>query len=428
MKEKTYLTLDCNIEMPNLRIPISFIIDDSAPCINPLYYFRKQVNRIDFPIVREGVPMLREIPNNFLFDFIKLINEEEVKGKFSLLPYPAGLGSIEKGLEGFKEREVKEFVSLVKNELIPRFDITPEILTHTLALDLKSNKLLNISEHDWSQNQNRKTLANYIERALEILKNVDIIANGVTSPCNFGEKVENNYARAILDAQKRVNNLSLTWYFLHFDKGEVILPKIIYLNETDKEGVVSIISGCHDFIWETMSTKRDGKEYVYSLADKYISLEGTSGRIVELFNNNSYIVCCTHWQSLFSNGRRTGLRVFEEVVSRINRILNKRIKWMKCSEIARYYATAKSVKIIVEKKDEDIYLIFYSPFKCPEFTLSFVLSGDFAEIEVYEKKKKLKKISENEELKIDTWFKRGEKMYVCFDIDYKTSLVLKRGK
>ena len=331
------------IEMPGLKIPIALMVDDPAPCINPLYYFRKQVNKIEAPTVGEGIPMIPEIPNDFLVQFVELVHQMGIKGKFSLLPYPAGLGSIETGLEGFKREDVEEFVSLVRDELTPNFDITPEILTHTLALDLKTYKLKDISEHDWSQKQDRNTLREYIGEALRILKNVGIDANGVTSPCNFGQQVEEEYAGAILDAQKAINGRSLSWYFLHVEVEEkCVLPQLMHLDRASGEAVVSIVSGCGDHLWQTMGSLKTDEDYISAIADNYISSDGTKGRLLELFNNASYIVFHTHWQSLFSNGSRIGLKILKEVASRINRILGNRVIWMKCSEIARYFATAHS--------------------------------------------------------------------------------------
>ncbi|HIE03320.1 MAG TPA: hypothetical protein EYP61_01035 [Candidatus Latescibacteria bacterium] len=42
------------------------------------------------------------------------------------------------------------------------------------------------------------------------MKEVRLEATGVTSPANFGRDVKEEYARALLEAQKRVSGCSLT--------------------------------------------------------------------------------------------------------------------------------------------------------------------------------------------------------------------------
>ena len=402
------------------------MVDDPAPCINPLYYFRKQVNKIEAPTVGEGIPMIPEIPNDFLVQFVELVHQMGIKGKFSLLPYPAGLGSIETGLEGFKREDVEEFVSLVRDELTPNFDITPEVLTHTLALDLKTYKLKDISEHDWSQKQDRNTLREYIGEALRILKNVGIDANGVTSPCNFGQQVEEEYAGAILDAQKAINGRSLSWYFLHVEVEEkCVLPQLMHLDRASGEAVVSIVSGCGDHLWQTMGSLKTDEDYISAIADNYISSDGTKGRLLELFNNASYIVFHTHWQSLFSNGSRIGLKILEEVASRINRVLGNRVVWMKCGEIAHYFATAHSAVVRVEEKDKEIYLSIDSPLRCKSFTLSLMLDREIKEVKIFRDRKSLKRVEGcGGMLNVDTWFQEENRIYICIDLNFKIVLVL----
>ena len=71
-----------------------------------------------------------------------------------------------------------------------------------------------ISEHDWSQKQNSKKLAKYIGFALEILKNAGLNPTGVTSPCNFGIYVEEEYVKARYSRlRKKLSALRLSGIF-----------------------------------------------------------------------------------------------------------------------------------------------------------------------------------------------------------------------
>src|ERR671926_1963236 len=119
-----------------MGVPASLLVDDPAPCINPFYYFRLQVDR-------EGHERHEpRIPLDFLEQFAAVSHARGIRGKFSVLPYPAGLGSILDGWEGCDRAELAAWLDLARTAIAPRFDITPEIMTHTLALDLKTRKLL----------------------------------------------------------------------------------------------------------------------------------------------------------------------------------------------------------------------------------------------------------------------------------------------
>src|SRR5918911_921086 len=137
------MSLQITIEKPRLGIPASLIVDDPAPCINPLYYFRLQVDRERYDYHEQRIPL------SFLERFIAVCRTRGIRGKFSVLPYPAGLGSILEGWDGCDRGELAAWLDLARAEIAPRFDITPEVLTHTRALDLRTRTLLAQPEHDW---------------------------------------------------------------------------------------------------------------------------------------------------------------------------------------------------------------------------------------------------------------------------------------
>ena len=68
----------------------------------------------------------------------------------------------------------------------PLFTISPEMLTHSMAIDIKTLKALDENENEWSQHQSRETLTPYIAKALSLLKEAGFDAFGVTSPWRFG--------------------------------------------------------------------------------------------------------------------------------------------------------------------------------------------------------------------------------------------------
>src|SRR5215212_1693064 len=168
--------LRIHIEKPRLGLPASLIVDDPAPCINPFYYYRLQVDRAGAERHEQHIPL------DFLEQFADVCRAHQMRGKFSVLPYPAGLGSILKGWEGCDRAELAAWVELARTQIAPHFDITPEILTHTLALDLTTRTLLPQSEHDWMAERTLDELRQYMGEAVAILKEAGFQPTGITQP------------------------------------------------------------------------------------------------------------------------------------------------------------------------------------------------------------------------------------------------------
>ncbi|KYH37479.1 MAG: hypothetical protein AYL29_007110 [Candidatus Bathyarchaeota archaeon B24] len=418
---------DFRVEFPRLKTPIALIIDDPAPYVNHLYYLKKYLN----PKYPDYYEEFKTIPNDFLEDFISVVKKWPVKGKFSVIPNPAGQGYLDEGLRGYPKEGVERWVRLVKDEVAPLFDITPEMITHTNAVDLKTGELLPMHEQTWASQQTAETLTPYIAKALETLKKLGFETNGVTSPGAFGIDVEAEYARAVLNAVKRVYGAGLAWYFLKVDKRSyVVYPRLAYLDKYRGEAVVSIVSGNDDVIWSTMtpeSRRSWSRRRLLEYADYYITGDGKAGRLVELLNAGSYVVFHTHWNSLWSNDARHGLAVMEEVLKRINTLIGDRVLWMKLSEIACYYAASKTLDIHVDKSPDHLRLFVDNRFPCPDLTVSF--NCGFKVDEVYLEKGSFRsgwteaKTSETvmkleksvDELRPNTWVQKGERLIICFD-------------
>jgi len=320
-----------------MPVPISLIIDDPAPLINVFWWHAAEAQRTDHPVLTTGEPVARDIPLDFMQAFADVIERRGIRGKFSVLPYPAGLGKIGEGWPGCDHAALAEWIEIARGRVMPLMDICPEILTHAKTLDLETMTLLEENERDWSTHQTAATMTPYIATALRWLNEVGLEASGVTSPWNFGAQVEPAYRRAIFDAMRRVNGRERTWYFLHADfKGTEFLSRVV-LREGDG-WLVSIVSQGDDVAWQTMDTPETSDEYVSSIADRWVSEDGRSGRLAELFHAGTPVVFHTHWQSLYSNGRRTGLRVLDEVGRRIASAWGADAEWTKCSDLAEQVA------------------------------------------------------------------------------------------
>ena len=309
-------------------------MDDPCPGLH-LFYFHA-VRRDPRAVTDDGRPLLPTIPNAMLERFCDLADEFDLRGKFSIVPQPGAVGSINTRLEGVPEDEMHAWLDMARARVVPRFDITPEMITHDWAIDLATMQPLDENEHDWSQRQTVATLQPYIAYALGELKQAGFDANGVTSPWHFGIEVEADYARAILAAEEQVYGRHDTWYFCRSTDAVDGRAEVMLL-ETDgvvRRSCVAVLATCGDRIWQTMNSPRTDAEYIGEVADLYLTADGQAGRIRDLFDGGGEIVLCTHWQSLFSNGTMTGLTVLGEVARRVRETFGEALQWTKCSDIA----------------------------------------------------------------------------------------------
>ena len=180
---------NARVEHPALRQPVSLIVDDPVPAYNPAHFHSG---------FRLG-PL--RIPPTLIDRFADLVEETGIRGKFSVIPYPFGLGRVDREVQGVSGAELRHFLDVVRERIAPNLDITPEVLTHWNALDLQTGRLLPYWEHVWSHDQTHDSLVPYLSLALEILNAVDLPCSGMTSPWNFGEAIEGVYAEALLSAQ-----------------------------------------------------------------------------------------------------------------------------------------------------------------------------------------------------------------------------------
>ena len=309
-----------------MKTPISWIIDDPAPIISVYYEHAGKSTTND------GRPLIPTYKNEWLYEFCDIIEKRGIKGKFSLVPMPGNKGDVVNGLDGVSSDDLNEWLDCVKKRVIPAFSIGPEMLSHHKAVDLETGKPLEMNERDWASTQDRSSFVPYISKAFSLLKQVGIESIGVTSPWDFGIEVESEYEYSISKSVKDVNGSDKAWFFLRGLRDRPnAKPWVAY----DDEGrtLVSIPATTRDCIWATIDTPRTDDEYILEVADKLITADGKDGQIVRVLETGGYPIMVTHWQSLMSNGLRTGLRVMDEVARRINENLSDRVEWMSFEEI-----------------------------------------------------------------------------------------------
>lgn len=339
------------------RAPILVLLDDPTPCRNPAWY--------EFP--DQG--HVAEVPNAFTERFADVIERTGAAGKFSVVPCPGAQGRIDEAMPGIDPSDITGFARIVRERIAPRWDVCPELMTHNKAMDLATMRPLPEREDVWASHQDEASFTAYISLALQILRNIGLEPNGVTSPWQTGIEVEDAYAAAISTALRDVCDVRLGWYFLHLDsEAPSVPPRMMRLQPESGTALVSIVSGSpdngaggYDFAWRTQFGEPAALDWL-------LTADGSAGRIARLYDSGGPITFHTHWQSMFSNGSGAGLAAFDELCTRISRSFGERVYWTAARELARYCAAKESTTFTASAGGHTIAIS--APFACPEFTVS----------------------------------------------------------
>ncbi len=308
-----------------MAVPIALIVDDGAP-VNPAYWLHPDQRHVEL------------IPNSVVRDFADVCGRYGAAGKFSVLPMPSQLGRIDRALNYVPAAHLRGFLAVVRERIAPRFDITPELLTHQAAVDLASGRYLHVFEDAWVSRASVAEMSDYLALALRILKNVGLPANGVTSPWAAGIDNEMRYAEAIGRAQWRVHRRRFSWYFLHcLGRRQPRRPWLAWQGGEADLKVVTVPANTDDALWSTQycSSARSARAAAEEGIGRLLGRDGRGGKIPQLFEGGWPIAILTHWQSLFSNGRCAGLLGLERLFGRIRSAFGSEVQWMRCSELAR---------------------------------------------------------------------------------------------
>ncbi len=338
-----------SIAWPFDQLPIYLIVDDGAPLLNLDHWEQPQENH---------VPM---IPNGFLRHFIQGVQQRCVKGKFTVLPYPMGLGPIDQPLPGVSPQLLQEFLELVRDELQPLFDVTPEILTHLNALDVYHDWLpLPFPEKRMINYHTEDSLTLYFRRALEILIHAGLNPTGMTSPGTFGVENEELYVIALSRAFAQETDVCTPFYYLHTEPLSPLIPPRVHA--VGQQRVIHFSSGCGDPLWPT----KYGRP---STIDVLIDPTGQSGRIRQLILHESPIGFHTHWSSLYSDGSEAGLRELWRLIDRITSHHGEDLRWTRCSELAEYVAHLVDVGVTTSDNNSELTITLTCSQRVPNFTL-----------------------------------------------------------
>lgn len=411
---------DVKVLFPRDRIPLTFIIDDSTCLVNMGHFCIPQFhacypNREVYNKPWQTFP--REIPDKFVREFGEWCSENGVKGKYSIVPYPACVGWLDRELPGWSRKALLDSLSLVRDLMLPNWDIHPEMITHTRVINLKTGRPfeeINPGTMENSYPQEKKSvdeMADYLAYALRILKNCGLPCEGVTTPGGFGNLVKPELSRAVQQAVRDVFQTEIPHFFKYVvgkdQSTEPTVEHVSGLGTSNLNLTVNIPAGTGDWFggWEGDVTPRP---------DLYATEDASSGQLVNLIERGQPGFFLCHWPGIYSNGTKAGFHAFQRVVNSIHAKYRDRVHWMKLSEIARYWAS-KELTTIAQRENE---IILDSPFDCEDFTLEVsqnitkppvVHSSDGSQHQV-------KIINSRKDLRSETLHRDGEKSTLCIHL------------
>jgi hypothetical protein len=412
------MSLSVKVLNPYNRVPVSLIIDDSTCLVNMAHYGIPQFAEV-FPdqYKQDWRKLPREIPDSFVREFGEWCHENGVKGKFSVVPYPACTGWVNRFIPGWTKQELENSLNLIRELIVPGWDIHPEMVSHTRVIDIKTGRPFPYPTPDymenweWSQTKSADELAAYQAYALSILKEAGLPCEGLTTPGGYGGRNQNNLALGTLDAVRDVFGAEVPHYFrdLFTEKGKSVSPQVLFpsdLTGTDPKCVVSILGCTDDWFggWDGL---------VPGSADKLITKDLLSGRMVDVIESGEPAIMVCHWPGIYFNGDRVGLNILKQVKKRLDQKYDHLI-WMKLSEIARYWAAKELTTIAVYGNK----ITLKAPFPSPGFTLKLNSYVRNPGIKIRgEEIKPLARVKDKNALKSNTWFSDRKNSIICFDLE-----------
>lgn len=404
---------------PRARVPVGLIIDDSTCLVNLNRFAMPQFDAAwggrNKSYHRDWKNWPAEIPDRFVRKFGEWCAEAGVKGKYSVVPFPACVGRLDRELPGWSRRELDDSIRLVRELMMPNWDIHPEMVTHTRVIDLRTgHPFPEVSREfmenwDWTAGKSVDELASYHAYALQILGNIGLPCEGLTTPGGYGNQVLTALSRATLESVRDVFGAEVPHYFRHlYTDDRSVAPRVenaAHLDGDHPECVVSIIGCTGDWTGGWDNVEPGG-------ADKFIGADLQAGRMVDVIARGEPAMMVCHWTGMYWNGEEKGFQVFQEVVRRLHARFDHLI-WMKTGEVARYWAARELTRISL--RDGEVH--FHAPFACPDFTVSIpVEAGRQPGLSHAGGMQALHKVAGPLQLRSGTWCESDEALTVCFSL------------
>jgi hypothetical protein len=409
---------DVEVINPRARVPVGLIIDDSTCLVNLNRFAMPQFDQAfrgenpSYHLPWKEWPV--EIPDSFVRKFGEWCASQGVKGKYSIVPYPACVGRLDREVPGWSRRDMEASIELVRSLMLPNWDIHPEMVTHTRVIDTKTGHPYPeyttkfMENWEWATGRSTDEIADYLAYALRILKNIGLPCEGVTTPGGFASKARPQLAEATFQSVRDVFAAEIPHYFrdLFADGTKSVAPIVQNasgLDGPDPRCVVHVLGCTGDWTGGWDCTPPGG-------VDKFITEDLKSGRMVDVIERGEPAMMLAHWTGIYFNGAETGFKIFQEVVRRLQARYDH-LHWMKLSELARYWAA----KELTEIKRSGSSIEFRAPFACSEFTVRIggaintpprLQSGDA--------RSDLSEVPTERKLAPGTWCRSGSTAVACF--------------
>ncbi len=412
---------------PRGRVPLSFIIDDSTCLVNMGHFCMPQFAEA-WPqrdiYKQDWRSWPREIPDAFVREFGEWCREHGVKGKYSIVPYPACVGWLDRMLPGWSRKQLDDSLALVRDLMLPNWDIHPEMISHTRVIDLKTGRPMAEANAATMENIYPQTdvsvdhLADYLALALRVLKNCGLPCEGITTPGGFGNAVKDKLPIAVHQAVRDVYGSELPHYFKYVRGGDrSTAPTLEYTTPAKRieDLTINVPAGTGDWFGGWEGSKQSAPE-------RYSNRDATAGRMVELIERNEPAVMLCHWPGMYCNGTKSGFRAFQSVVTALASRFADQTIWMKVSEIGRYWAVKETAKIDAVGPGA---IEVQSALACDDFTLEVPADGlnQTPTITHDGKPTELRRVAAKKDLQADTIAVEQGKRFVCVDLKQGVSRI-----
>ncbi|HWB07334.1 MAG TPA: hypothetical protein VG796_30190 [Verrucomicrobiales bacterium] len=402
---------------PRNRVPVGFIVDDSTCLVNLNKFAMPQFNHVyngqRKEYLRDWKSWPSEIPDAFVRKFGEWAAETGVKGKYSIVPYPACVGRVDRMLPGWTQKELEASLDLVRTVMMPNWDIHPEMVTHTRIIDLKTGHPYEeftprfMENWDWTTGRSADEIGSYMAYALQILKNAGLPCEGLTTPGGFCNRARPQLAQGAFESVRSVFKAEIPHYFRDIiTEGFVSVAPLVQNArdlDTDDPKCVVHVQGC-------TGDWTGGWDNVEPVGvDAFITPDLQSGRMVQVISRGQPAIMLGHWTGIFWNGQEKGFKVLQEVVKRLHARFDN-LLWMKLSAVARYWAAKELTAITADEGA----VRFKAPWACPDFTVDVPAPAGKAPQFAG---KPLAEAASEKSLKSGTWIRGGEgRVIACFDL------------
>jgi hypothetical protein len=252
-------------------------------------------------------------------------------------------------------------------------------------------------------------LTEYIATAMQLLKNVGIACEGVTSPGHFGEKKESAYARAILDASQQVNGNPRPFYYLWSKTREGDFPEVpLWHVDRSKGAAVASVVGCtDDWFGQTGFDAAD--------PDLFITADLQHGRLPAVLAKQAPCVLVSHWPGYYANDG-VSFKVFKEVKRRLDAYDPDKTKtvWLKNSEIGHYWMARNLSQIdATEQGGSECTVRIATQFPSDYFTVAI---HDWPARRVQVEGKDLSAVRSRQDFHTGTFLVEGQETFLAFSL------------